>query len=88
MTAGSNGRNRIIIPYSATPLEGGLYYTGDVTQLMVSDLDSLPRSFLITNEFKFPIAITNISLQEGAATVFKVHTYLDINCIFISHKIS
>ncbi|KAK7872556.1 hypothetical protein R5R35_013787 [Gryllus longicercus] len=66
---------KLVIPYIAQVLEGGLEYNASVTQYCseVAHLDT--RNFTVRNSFKVPLALTNVSLQKEAEEYFNIEKF-------------
>lgn len=68
------GKSKLEVPYWVTVYEGGLIYNESVTQYLVDrgDVDYSSRNFTVTNKYKYPLAINNISLSTEAKEYFTV----------------
>lgn len=66
---------KLVIPYTATVLAGGLAYDSQVTRFRTDSPNIPPRTFQLTNNFRLPIAITNISLPKDALLYFQVSSF-------------
>lgn len=66
-------QHKVVIPYVARVLEGGLEFNASVTQYC-SDmgLNLGVRNFTVRNAFKMPVALVNVSLPKEAQAHFMV----------------
>lgn len=66
-------QHKVVIPYVAHVLEGGLEFNASVTQYC-SDLglNLGVRNFTVKNAFKMPVALVNVSLPKEAQAHFMV----------------
>lgn len=64
--------HKLVIPYTATVLEGGLSFDYKATRFRSDSGHIPPRPFKITNNYKVPVAITNVSLSKDASKHFEV----------------
>jgi hypothetical protein len=66
-------QHKLVIPYMAHVLEGGLEFNATVTQYC-SDLglNVGVRNFTVRNAFKIPVALVNVSLPKEAQPHFMV----------------
>lgn len=58
--------------YGATILEGGLKIDESATRFLTTDPQLQPRNLTVTNLFKVPVAINNVSLLGEALKYFQV----------------
>lgn len=69
--------SKLEIPYQAEVLEGylGFDHTATLFHIRDSPVDPVDRPIFLTNAFSFAIRIHNVSLPEGAKTMFKVQNF-------------
>ncbi|KAJ4441386.1 hypothetical protein ANN_11241 [Periplaneta americana] len=69
-------QHKVVIPYIAHVLEGGLEFNASVTQYC-SDLglNLGVRNFTVTNAFKIPVALVNVSLPKEAQAHFTIQNF-------------
>lgn len=68
--------HKLIIPYTARVVEGGLIYNASVTQYCADVKRPLGlRNFSLTNTYGFSVVITNVSLQRDAKPHFNVSKF-------------
>uniref|UniRef100_A0A4W3JXY2 Transmembrane protein 131 n=1 Tax=Callorhinchus milii TaxID=7868 RepID=A0A4W3JXY2_CALMI len=69
--------SKLEIPYQAEVLEGYLGYDHTATLFHIRDspADSVERPIYLTNTFKFPIIIHNVSLPQDAEMMFKIKNF-------------
>ncbi|XP_054261852.1 transmembrane protein 131 isoform X2 [Macrosteles quadrilineatus] len=66
---------KLVIPYTATVLDGGLSYDSQVTRFRTDSDNIPPRTFHLTNNFKLPVAVTEVSLSSEAAAYFQLSKF-------------
>lgn len=76
-----HSQHKVVIPYVAHVLEGGLEFNASVTQYC-SDLglNLGIRNFTVTNGFKIPVALVNVTLPKEAQAHFMVRSSF---CLFM-----
>jgi hypothetical protein len=72
---GKHNQHKVVIPYVANVLEGGLLFNASVTQYC-SDLGMNLgiRNFTVTNGFKVPVALVNVTLPKEVQAYFMVRS--------------
>ncbi|KAL0273053.1 UNVERIFIED_CONTAM: hypothetical protein PYX00_005821 [Menopon gallinae] len=68
-------QSKLVIPFSATILEGCLKINETSTRFLTTDSKPSPRNFTVVNEFKIPIAVNNVSLLEKASKYFEIKKF-------------
>ncbi|BES90638.1 Protein of unknown function (DUF3651) [Nesidiocoris tenuis] len=68
----ANSNQRVVLSYTATVLDGGLFYDSNQTKFQSDQYEIEPRTITMTNRYKVPVTIFNISLASEAAYYFQV----------------
>ncbi|KAI5702855.1 hypothetical protein M8J75_004871 [Diaphorina citri] len=75
----TQGQGRLMIPFTAKVLEGGLGYDESVTKFKTTEgaqkTRFSPRGFMVSNRFRFPLVITSVTLHPDAAQYFEISNF-------------
>lgn len=78
----TQGHGRLMIPFMAKVLDGGLTYDESVTKFKTTEGPQKtrfsPRALMVSNKYRFPLAITSVSLHEEAAMYFEISNFKPI----------
>lgn len=68
----SNSNQKVMLSYIAFVLDGGLHFDSNQTKFQSDQYEIEPRAITMTNRYKVPVRILNVSLASEAAYYFQV----------------
>uniref|UniRef100_A0A0K8SPG8 Uncharacterized protein n=1 Tax=Lygus hesperus TaxID=30085 RepID=A0A0K8SPG8_LYGHE len=68
----STVEQKVVLSYMASVLDGGLHYDSNQTKFQSDQYEIEPRTITMTNRYKVPVTILNVSLAREAAYYFQV----------------
>uniref|UniRef100_A0A8D8RXS5 Transmembrane protein 131 n=1 Tax=Cacopsylla melanoneura TaxID=428564 RepID=A0A8D8RXS5_9HEMI len=75
----TQGQGRLMIPFTAKVLEGGLLYDESVTKFKTTEGTQKtrfsPRDFMVSNRYRVPLVITSVTLHQDAAQYFEISNF-------------
>lgn len=67
--------HKLFVPYTATVFQGGLEIDETATRFLTTDAKFQPRNVTVSNKFKIPVAINNVSLLGEASKYFQIKKF-------------